>query len=181
MAIDRTWYNALVDDSGGGLDGTVWSKAQVNSLLNLLDNRPRARAYNNTTQSLSNATLTLITFNSEDFDQGALHSTVSNTGRMTIPTGFAGYYIVIGKVAYAANATGVRVARLRVNGADVVAQSSHAATAAATQVVQVSALLSLADADYVELHGYQDSTGALNTGDASSRVIQNELQIVQVI
>lgn len=37
MALDRTWYNALVDDSGTGLDGTVWNKARINELLNSID------------------------------------------------------------------------------------------------------------------------------------------------
>jgi hypothetical protein len=37
MAIDRTWYNALVDDTGSGTTGTVWNKAQINGLLNSID------------------------------------------------------------------------------------------------------------------------------------------------
>lgn len=36
-AIDRTWYNTLVDDSGAGLDGSVISKASFNSLINAVD------------------------------------------------------------------------------------------------------------------------------------------------
>lgn len=181
MAIDRTWYNALVDDSGAGLDGTVWTKAQVNSLLNLFDNRPRAKVFHSTTQSLTSATLTALSFNSEDHDIGALHDTAVNNSRLTIPAGFGGVYLIIGKVAFAANATGVRVARLHKNGALIDTQSTHAATAATTQVVLVSSILVLVATDYIELIGYQDSGAPLNTGDAASRVIQNELQIVQLI
>jgi hypothetical protein len=36
--LDRTWYNALVDDAGTGTTGTVWNKAQINNLLNSVDN-----------------------------------------------------------------------------------------------------------------------------------------------
>jgi hypothetical protein len=37
MALDRTWYNTLVDDDGSGLTGSVWDKADVNSLMNAID------------------------------------------------------------------------------------------------------------------------------------------------
>jgi len=33
MAIDRAPFNALVDDDGSGLTGTVWNKAQINAVL----------------------------------------------------------------------------------------------------------------------------------------------------
>jgi hypothetical protein len=33
MPIDRTAYNLLVDDSGGNLDGTLWTKNQVKTVL----------------------------------------------------------------------------------------------------------------------------------------------------
>jgi hypothetical protein len=35
--LDRTWYNALADDTGTGTNGTVWNKAQINGLLNTID------------------------------------------------------------------------------------------------------------------------------------------------
>jgi hypothetical protein len=33
MPIDRTAYNLLVDDSGGNLDGTIWTKNQVKTVI----------------------------------------------------------------------------------------------------------------------------------------------------
>jgi hypothetical protein len=35
--VSRTWYNALVDDSGTGTDGSVWDKADVDSILDIID------------------------------------------------------------------------------------------------------------------------------------------------
>ena len=35
--LDRTWYNALVDDDGSGNTGTVWNKTQVDGLLDSVD------------------------------------------------------------------------------------------------------------------------------------------------
>jgi hypothetical protein len=33
MSIDRTAYNLLIDDSGSGLDGTLWTKNQVKTVI----------------------------------------------------------------------------------------------------------------------------------------------------
>lgn len=37
MALNRTWYNSLIDDDGSGLTGSVWDKADVNALMNAID------------------------------------------------------------------------------------------------------------------------------------------------
>lgn len=37
MAIDRAWWNALVDDDGSGNTGTVWNKAAIKGLLDSID------------------------------------------------------------------------------------------------------------------------------------------------
>jgi len=37
MALDRTWFNALVDDDGSNTVGTVWNKAQIAALLDSVD------------------------------------------------------------------------------------------------------------------------------------------------
>jgi hypothetical protein len=37
MALDRTWYNTLVDDDGSGMTGSVWDKADVDSLMDAID------------------------------------------------------------------------------------------------------------------------------------------------
>lgn len=37
MALDRTWYNTLVNDSGTGLDGSVWDKEDVDALMDAVD------------------------------------------------------------------------------------------------------------------------------------------------
>jgi hypothetical protein len=37
VPIDRTWYDTLVDDSGDGISGSVWDKADVDALLDAID------------------------------------------------------------------------------------------------------------------------------------------------
>ena len=43
--------------------------------------------------NLTNNTYTLVLFNSETYDTDSYHSTSTNTGRFTIPSGKAGYYL----------------------------------------------------------------------------------------
>jgi hypothetical protein len=37
MALDRTWYNTLLDDDGSNTVGTPWDKAAVDSLMDAID------------------------------------------------------------------------------------------------------------------------------------------------
>lgn len=37
MPLDRTWFNALVDDDGSNTVGTVWNKTQIDALLDSVD------------------------------------------------------------------------------------------------------------------------------------------------
>jgi len=37
MALNRAWYNALIDDDGSGLTGSVWDKADIKDLLDSVD------------------------------------------------------------------------------------------------------------------------------------------------
>ena len=118
--------------------------------------------FQSATQSLSNATATVITFDSENYDTNAFHSTVSNTSRLTVPAGKAGKYLVFGQLGYNGNATGQRQAEILLNASGGYAKnialnngSSYLTTPS------FSTVLTLAVADYVELGGYQDSGGAL--------------------
>ncbi len=72
--------------------GTAYKFLQVNSAATA----PQwgglhfASVYHNTTQNVATATATILTFNSENSDAQGWHSTVSNTGRITVSA--AGYY-----------------------------------------------------------------------------------------
>jgi hypothetical protein len=37
MALDRTWYDTLIDDDGSGTTGSIWDKADVDSLMDAVD------------------------------------------------------------------------------------------------------------------------------------------------
>lgn len=127
------------------------------------------RIYNSGTQSINNATDTVLTFDSEEFDSDAYHSTSSNTSRITIPTGLGGKYLVGCKVEFAGNATPARFVRFLKNGASVRASmvTEPSPTAATTADLMAETILDLAAGDYVEVLVFQNSGGPLNVGSAT--------------
>lgn len=113
-------------------------------------------------QSIPNATFTAITWDSEYFDTDAFHSTSSNTSRFTIPSGKAGYYEIIGRLDYAANATGSRRIAIYKNGT-LIQGSVFVVPAGGFEITaQINSVLNLAVADYIEIYGFQNSGGALD-------------------
>ena len=66
--------------------------AELRDALAFLLDPPRCHAYDASSLALPNATTTLITFDSEIYDTDAMHSTSSNTSRVTFTT--AGLYEV---------------------------------------------------------------------------------------
>ena len=121
---------------------------------------PSCRAYNNANISINNNTTTELTFNSERWDTDEIHSTVTNTGRLTCKT--AGIYSVFASVSFAANATGIRELRFLVNGS-VTHGSVRLAAASSGKTNLVSTVqLSLAVNDYIEVQVFQSSGGNLN-------------------
>jgi hypothetical protein len=124
---------------------------------------PRFRGYASTAQSISDATWTALTIDTEVYDSDGGHSTTTNTSRYTVQV--AGTYLITGTAAFAANATGNRAVRLAVNGTAIIGSFDKTLPATATHS---SSRLSVAQAvcavgDYIEVYGYQNSGAALNT------------------
>lgn len=115
----------------------------------------------NATQSISNNTSTLVTWNSENFDTTAFHSTATNTSRITIPAGKAGYYLFTSYGFFGDNATGNRRLDLRKNGSLIRSWPTPSTTNTFSGLT-ITCLLSLAEADYIEIAVFQTSGGALS-------------------
>ncbi|HEX7277776.1 MAG TPA: hypothetical protein VF244_10420 [Acidimicrobiales bacterium] len=109
---------------------TIHTAAELNVDLRdngkFLLNPPQCRAYHNATQAITTATLTAVALNSERFDResgaaSTMHSTVSNTSRVTPLV--AGVYDLKGNIQFAAQATaaGYRAVYLRLNGTTYIA------------------------------------------------------------
>lgn len=116
------------------------------------------------TQSIAASTDVALTFDTETSDTDAYHSTSSNAGRITVPVGLGGvFFDVIGNFTFAASVGGTeRIAKLRKNGATIVAAQTEQGLVNADLAMQVSKDLVLADGDYVELIAWQDGIGAIN-------------------
>lgn len=120
--------------------------------------------YKSGNQSLTSGVSANATFDTELFDTDAFHSTSSNTDRITVPSGKAGYYLLTGRANFAASATGIRIGMIRKNaGATQLARHTmNNQTTAADAVLTVNTVVNLSVGDYVVFECYQDGTGALN-------------------
>lgn len=124
--------------------------------------------YNNADTSVNNTTYTTLNFNSELFDTNGFHSTSSNTDRITIPTGYAGYYEIHLILTYYSNSSGYRGALLDVNGSGI--GGSFTANAGNITSTEWRMIRYLNVGDYVQTKAYQNSGGALSlyrSADAS--------------
>lgn len=165
--------------------GTQVSGAEVASSLlngfrdamNFMLAPPQCNAYHSTLSSIPNNAYTVIPLQSELFDvvqsgDSPSHDNVTNNSRIVART--AGKYEVSGYVSFASNATGRRAGQVRVNAAGAVGSGTGiifvavaAVTGTVTTVAMPPTVVTLAVGDYIEMFGFQDSGGALNT-DASA-------------
>ena len=116
-------------------------------------------------QSISDDTTTAITFTAEDFDTDAFHSTSTNTARITIPSGKGGKYLIYGYLAFQDNATGSRAVNVNLNGTTRIATFARiqaVTESGSNTTIGGSFIYNLVAGDYIELQGYQKSTGSLN-------------------
>jgi hypothetical protein len=127
------------------------------------------RAIKSTNQAIPNNTSTVVTFDGTDtFDTDAFHSTVTNTGRLTVPVGKAGYYQIYYCMQWDVNATGDRDISLYYNGtATGIAADIVKGSATEYYFVNSGTTYYLAEGDYVQLVAYQNSGGNLNVTNTS--------------
>lgn len=110
-------------------------------------------------QSIPDATNTVIVFDTANFDTHAAYST--STGRFTAPV--AGIYKVHAAARFATNGTGERLIYLRVNGsASVTELEQDLANGSFPIRINGAMDVKLNAGDYVEILAYQNSGGALN-------------------
>lgn len=122
-----------------------------------------ASVYNSALQTIANNTYTALTFNTEQFDTNAFHSTATNTSRFTIPTGYSGKYLINGQVLADNNATGTRSFYFYKNGAGYL-YTTNVQGSTIEPSLTASWVADLAVGDYVELFYWQNS-GASRTVD----------------
>jgi hypothetical protein len=162
MALDRTWYNTLVDDDGSGLTGSVWDKADVDSLMDVIDAELDGALNGASLYAVSDAAIAtgwnLAPLGSTDYNAGY----VQGAGQFLIPGNKGGLYLFTGAIAWMAVASGTRQISLQQNG---VAKVSLAVPVAVTGVnMSFAALLPCLGGDSVVLYLYQDVATTILAG-----------------
>jgi len=124
---------------------------QVRDNGEFLIDPPACSVNHSTNQSVPDETVTALLANTEQFDNNSMHSTSSNTSRITIQTD--GRYLIFATVRTGSNQTGHRQVQIRANGDQVNSAYNigrHDAAGDTSTVISGSRALVLSAGDYVE-------------------------------
>ena len=121
-----------------------------------------------TSHSIPNNTNTALTWNAENYDSDGFHSTATNTSRLTVPSGKAGYYKIWGCNVFDVDATGRRTAQIQVNGTTYITRDEPTASASAYPGAVVTTTYYLNDGDYVEYVVFQTSGTTMGLPNSAS-------------
>jgi hypothetical protein len=116
-------------------------------------------------QTVATGVMTAITFDEEVYDIPEGHSTSTNSSRYYAT--YAGWYQLQGGTGWSSNTVNRRGGRWAVNGVEVYGTGVYlpATTGGSCEVPMKMFYVYLNVGDYVELYGYQDSGGNLNTAN----------------
>lgn len=112
-----------------------------------------ASVYNSAPFVIANTTFTTLTFDGEAWDTDSMHSTSTNTSRITIPK--TGYYKIELQGIWQSNATGNRGARILNNGSNIFTQYVKGQSGDLNYYYPYTAKLTAND--YIEIQMYHDA------------------------
>lgn len=125
-----------------------------------------ARAYNSATQTVTAGVETAMTFDSEEFDTDAFHSTSANTSRMTIPAGLGGKYLVRAHLGFPGS-HGVIFGRLKKNGSTFITGSEDDLVSGTDSSLAPAAVVDLIAGDYLEVFASRASGTSVGAATSS--------------
>jgi hypothetical protein len=149
LSLSSTAFNTGLTLGASAGDGVNLYRSALGVLktdARLEANQPAVRCYLAADQSVPNNTGSFIAWTAENYDNGGLHDTATNNGRITFQA--AGIYRIEAFVLWAAGTTGQRIATLQLNGTT---------TLSSVQVPATGALSTLGQ--------YLATTVAVNVGD----------------
>lgn len=153
-------YSTVPDKTAGDVFTEAMWDDYIKTNVNNLIVPPACRIYNSANLSIATATFTTLTFDSERYDTDTMHSTSSNTGRITFGT--AGIYSIGCLVYWALNTTGIRTLRCMLNGSTALGYVEWTAGAGTGGGMNLAMDYAFAANDYIEFSVYQTSGGNLN-------------------
>lgn len=152
-------------DIGTFTSGQILTAATMNDVATNLDNNRSPAMCGLTraaTQSINNATDTLVQLDTSSFDTDGM-GTTGAAAKITINT--AGIYMVTCGASFAANTTGVRNISVWRNGSTgdrIIDVQGYVTSVTSANTVTASRAVSLAAGAYIDLRVYQTSGVALN-------------------
>lgn len=160
----------LVED----ITGTFWNGVPVT-------NPPTVRVTKSAGQNITNSTDTAITWDTEAWDTDTMHSTSSNTSRLTATT--AGKYSFTFQTDWDRNVSNTRAAFIvkNNNAASPVAlgnirlASGIQSNGGTDKEISVSGTVALAAGEYIEAYVFQDSGGTRVFGAGNSALASFEM------
>ena len=134
------------------------------TLTNFPDNTPSFAVKQSGDQSIPNATTTIVTFNTEDFDTDSAYNTSSY--RFVVPSGAAGKYFFSTRLYMEWGNTANELGRLGIykNGtAEAIFGGLANGTENQGKSLSINTILDLAVSDYVDVRMYHSQGGAQST------------------
>lgn len=150
------------DPTTGNVAPAAWGD-QIREDFEALIDPPFVAAFNSAAVSVANNSLTVLNADSESFDNDGMHSTVSNTSRLTVQK--AGRYEFTCRVNFQADVVDNtrRVIQIRKNGAGgITVNSSRVVNDGNSQTISGFLKDTMVATDYMEVLCLQNSGGALN-------------------
>jgi hypothetical protein len=130
--------------------------------------------YKSGTQSLANDTVVTVTWDSEYYDTDAIHSTSSNTSRLTVPAGLGGKWELMCSLSFAAATQGAyRSLRVLKNGSAINFFDGAPAGSTSQTSISYSNIFDLVATDYIEVTADQNSGGTINLSGGTGRSFLN--------
>lgn len=170
--LDSTAFLSSTAAAGGALTGNYPTPGIASGVIGTAqfsNTIPATRVSGSSQSTPGDSSNTVITFNGEEYDTAALHSTTTNTSRLTAPV--TGVYNVTANVRWSPETVvggdsdgisdGFRSIQVRQNGSLTVSQDQAAPTAVDITAQTLSTEVKLSALDYVELVIAQDSGSTL--------------------
>lgn len=150
-------------------DNTTWLKAALTAHGITSDSTPQAVksarygvSVTATSANVNDASDVAVSFSTEEYDDAGFHSTVTNTQRITIPSGGDGTYTFIGWVGFASDDDGRREVWFEKNLATEYNRIRVPSVASAATGILVTCDLVLVAGDFVILRARQNSGATLS-------------------
>ena len=185
MSISNLQTTASTTASLNVTTGSTMAALNVTGMSSLADLQvaaaaPAVRVSNSANIAVGDASTTRLTFNTDVFaSTSGMHSTATNSGRLIATS--SGIYCITGTVTWAPNSSGLRQARILINGSSFATiQTLPSASGTFNTDQNITTIYRFASSgSYAELEVYQNSGGSLNVlsaGDHSPTFAMTKLR-----